>query len=262
MTDWFDKTNAQDAFASTTYTRTVLHGQAEKGSPLSDKSYIIALSGIRHEDGADLLRNKADDGVWDDLSTAFDTLYRTNLADKNNSMWLINFIRRADLGDNVTNNQIAEVHIHVLSGQMTPGNEFIPENRNFHPHPNKDIYTAFAENKADITGRDVGHGIKIVPLPAGVKEAEQHYAITGESYKSFPDFMDRATKEEKRDFWKAVAMTALPLVENEKGARVGYYNLDGAADKTGHMVVEVAGGENLGQNGAKNRWIQKPVPKT
>lgn len=258
MTDWFDKTNAQDAFASNPSTRTVLHGQAEKGKPLSEKSFIIAVSGVRHEDAPDFLRNKADDKVWDDISDAFDTLYK-NHADAANHMWLINFTKKEDADDNDTNSQVQQVHIHVLSGNPTAGNEFIRDTRSFHPHPKQDIYAALAENKMDILGIAAPNGIKAIPLPPNLKEAEQHWMVAHEGYKSFADFIERGTKEEKREFWKTVAQLALPLIEQGHGARVGYYNFGGALDKKlGHMAVEVAGGENLGQNGAKNRWFTKP----
>jgi hypothetical protein len=257
MADWFDKTNSQDAFAENASTRTVLHGQAEKGNPLSEKSFIIAISHVQHEDGADLLK-KADDKVWDDVCSAFDTLYK-NHADPHNHMWLINFIKKADEGANDTNSQIPQVHIHVLSGNLTPGNEFIAATRSFHPHPKQDIYAALAENKADMLGIDMGNGIKALPLPPDVKEADQHFTISHDGYKTFADFVADASPEEKRTFWKTVAQLALPLIEGGSGARVGYYNFGGELDaKVGHMSVEVAGGENLGQNGQKNRWFQKP----
>lgn len=260
MADWFDKTNSQDAFAANTSTRTVLHGQAEKGKPLSEKSFIIAVSGVRHDDASEFLKEKADDKVWDDISAAFDALYK-NHADANNHMWLINFIKKADDGENDTNSQIPQVHIHVLSGALTPGNEFIADTRSFHPHPKKDFYAQLAENKADMLGIDMGNGIRAVPLPPALKEAEQHFTVTHDRYKSFADFVAAGSAEEKRAFWKAVAKLALPLVEDGHGARVGYYNFNGEADaKLGHMAVEVAGGENLGQNGLKNRWFQKPKP--
>lgn len=260
MTDWFDKTNAEKAFSSNGATRTVLHGLVEDGEPLAAKNFIIALSGVRHDDAADFLRNKADDAVWDDVSDAFDALYK-NLVDKNDHMWLTNLTKKADRDDNDTNSQVQEVHIHVLSGALQPDKEFIGETRSFHPHPNKDVYKLFAENRHDVLGIDMGEGIKAVPLPSGVKEAQQHFALVNDNYASFPDFIEKASREEKRAFWKAVAKLALPLVENGKGARVGYYNLKGAADaKAGRMVVEIAGGENLGQNGARKRWYRKPAP--
>lgn len=262
MADWFEKTNSQDAFAENASTRTVLHGQAEKGKPLAEKSFIIAVSGVKHDDASDFLRGKADDKVWDDISDAFDNLYK-NLADKNDHMWLINFIKKEDEGSNDTNSQIPQVHIHVLSGAPTAGNEFIRDTRSFHPHPKKDIYAELAENKMDILGLDMGHGIKAMPLPPGLKEAETHYVISDDKYKSFADFIENAGKDEKRAFWKTVAQLALSLVEEGHGARVGHYNFGGELDKKlGHMAVEVAGGENLGQNGAKNRWFMKPAPKT
>ncbi|MEZ0261286.1 MAG: hypothetical protein ACAH80_09765 [Alphaproteobacteria bacterium] len=258
MADWFDKTNSQDAFAANVSTRTVLHGQAEKGNPLSEKSFIIAVSGLRHDDAADFLAAKADDKTWDDISAAFDTLYK-NHANAGNHMWLINFIKKADDGENDTNSQIPQVHIHVLSGALTAGNEFIADTRSFHPHPKKDFYAQLAENKADVLARDMGQGLRALPLPPALGEAAQHYVITHEGYPSFAAFITDATAEEKRGFWKAVAQLALPLVNDSHGARVGYYNFNGEADaKLGHMAVEVAGGENLGQNGLKNRWFQKP----
>jgi hypothetical protein len=258
MADWFEKTNTQNAFAENASTRTVLHGQAEKGQALSESSFIIAVSKVRHDDGADFLKNKADDKVWDDVSDAFERLYH-GLADPHNHMWLINFIKKDDMGDNDLNNQIQNVHIHVLSGPLTPGREYIAAERSFHPHPNKKIHEEFAENKLDVLGLDMGNGLKAVPLPPGIKEAEQHFMVTDDKYKSFPDFIEKASKEEKRAFWKTVALLALPLIEEGKGARVGYYNLGGDLDaKTGRMTVDVAGGENLGQNGQKTRWFEKP----
>ncbi len=261
MSDWFDKTNAMPAFAQNASTRTVLHGQAEKGNPLSEKSFIIAVSGVKHDAAADFLGNKADDKVWDDISDAFDTLYK-NHADPQNHLWLINFIKTADEGDNDTNSQIRHIHIHVLSGELTAGNDFIRDTRSFHPHPRPDIYTALAENKMDILGLDMGEGIRALQLPPALREAEQHYMITDEKYKSFPEFIAAATREEKRTFWKTVSQLALPLVEQGHGARVGYYDFRGSLDKKlGHMAVEIAGGENLGQNGARNRWFTQPAIK-
>lgn len=258
--NWFDKTQAQDGFAQNGSTKTVLHGQAAKGNPLSEKSFIIAVNGVKYDDASDFIRNAATDKVWDDISDAFDNLYK-NLADKDNHMWLINFIKKADLNDNDTNSQLPEVHIHVLSGVLTKGREFIHDQRSFAPHPNQRIYDELAENKLDVLGLDNGNGIRAVPLPPGVKEAEQHFIVSDDKYKSFPDFIANATKEEKREFWKTVAQLALPLIEDGKGARVGYYNLQGDVDKKlGHMAVEVAGGENLGQNGLKKRWIDNPNP--
>ena len=260
MADWFDDTNAHAAFAKNNSTRTVLHGQAEDGKPLSEKSFIIAVSGVRHEDALDFLKDKASDKVWDDISDAFDTTYK-NLADPDNHMWLTNFTKTPDKNANDTNSQIQAVHIHLLSGELNPGFEFIRDARSFHPHPKKDIYTALDENKMDILGLDMGNGVKAVPLPPGVKEAEQHFMVVHQGYKSFANFMAEGTKEEKRTFWKTVAQLALPLVEQGHGARVGYYNFRGDLDKKlGHMAVEVAGGENLGQNGLKKRWFDNPAP--
>jgi hypothetical protein len=260
MADWFEKTNSQDAFAENASTRTVLHGQAAKGEPLSENSFIIAVSKVPHEDGVDFLKNKATDKVWDDISDAFDRLYH-GMADPHNHMWLINFTKKDDLGDNDVNNQVVNVHIHVLSGALTPGREYIAEDRTFYPHPNKRIYDEFMENKLDVLGRDMGNGLKALLLPSGVKEADQHFMITDDKYKSFADFVETASKEEKRAFWKTVSQLALPLIAEGKGARVGYYDLGGDVDaKMGRMTVEVAGGENLGQNGQKQRWFEKPKP--
>ena len=258
MADWFEKTNSQDAFAENASTRTVLHGQAAKGEPLSEKSFIIAVSKVPHDDAADFLKNKATDKVWDDISDAFDRLYH-GLADPHNHMWLINFTKKEDMGDNDLNNQVQNVHIHVLSGALTPERAFIAADRTFHPHPNKKIYEELAQNKLDVLGLDMGNGLKAMPLPPGVKEAEQHFVVTDDKYKSFADFIENASKEEKRAFWKTISQLALPLIEQGKGARVGYYDLGGDVDaRTGHMTVEIAGGENLGQNGLKKRWFDKP----
>ncbi len=258
MADWFEKTNSQQAFAENASTRIVLHGEAEKGRPLSEKSFIIAVSKVPHEDGADFLKNKATDKVWDDISDAFDRVYH-GLADPRNHMWLINFTKKADAGDNDTNSQIQNVHIHVLSGPLSAGKEFIAEERSFHPHPRRDIYDRFAENKLDVLGLDAGNGIKALPLPPDTKEAAQHYMVFDDKYKSFPDFIEQASQAEKRTFWRTVAQLALPLIEQGHGARVGYYDFGGDLDrKLGHMSVEIAGGENLGQNGHKTRWFDKP----
>lgn len=256
MTDWFDRTNAEKAFSQTASTRTVEHGLVADGEPLAQKNYIIALSGVRHEDAADFLRDKADDAVWDDLSAAFEDAYG-NLADPHDHMWLANFTKKADAGGNDTNSQVQEVHIHLLSGDLRPGKEFIAERRNFHPHPHKDIYSLFAQNKTDVLGIALGGGLRAVPLPDGVREAQQHFILVHDDYASFPEFIEKAGAAEKRDFWKAVAKLALPLVEQGHGARVGYYNLKGASEKA-HVLAEIAGGENLGQNGAKNRWYRPP----
>jgi hypothetical protein len=258
MANWFETTNSQPAFAENASTRTVLHGQAAKGEPLSEKSFVIAVSKVPHDDSVDFLKNKATDQVWDDISAAFDTVYH-GLVDPRNHMWLINFTKKEDLGDNDVNNQVVNVHIHVLSGKLSPGREFIAEERTFHPHPNKNVYDEFMENKLDVLGLDLGQGLKALPLPSGMKEAAQHYMVTDDKYKSFPEFIEKASREEKRAFWKSVALLALPLVEDGKGARVGYYDLGGDVDaKMGRMAVEIAGGENLGQNGLKRRWFDNP----
>lgn len=260
MTDWFDKTNAQAAFAQTATTRTVLHGQAALGEPLATTSFIIAVSGLRHADGLDFLKSKADDKAWDDISAAFTDLYKTKV-DPHNHQWLTNFSKGSDIGTNNTNSQVAQVHIHVLSDGFAKDREFIGDLRSFHPHPKQGITGLFADNKLDILGTDIGHGMKSLPLPPEAREAQEHYAIVNPNYKSFPDFMLNGSTEEKRDFWKAVAKIALPLVESGKGARVGYYNMHGAQDaRHGMMTVEIAGGENLGQNGLKKRWFDNPSP--
>ena len=261
MSDWFDKTNSQSAFAENATTRTVQHGQAAKGDPLSKDGYIIAASGVRHEDASDFLRNKADDKVWDDICDAFDTLYKKGLVDKGNHIWLANLTKSENAADNDTNSQLQPVHIHVLSGDLNPKYEFIRDQRSFFPHPKLDTAQAFAENKADILGVDAGFGLKVVPLPPALKEAQVHTVIMNANYTSFPDFIERASREEKRAFWKTVSEVALPLVEQGQGARVGYFNFRGQVDgKLGHMAIEVAGGENLGQNGLKKRWFDNPGP--
>lgn len=260
MSDWFDQTNALKAFAQTATTRTVQHGQAAEGKPIANTSFIIAVSGLRHTDGLDFLKSKADDKAWDDISDAFADLYK-NRVDPANHQWLTNFSKAVDMGHNDTNSQVQEVHIHVLTDGFTPEHEFIGRLRSFHPHPKQGIAQLFADNKLDVLGTDIGHGMKSLPLPSEAKEAQEHYAIVNPNYKSFPDFILNATKEEKRDFWKAVAKIALPLVESGKGARVGYYNMHGAQDaRHGMMTVEIAGGENLGQNGLKKRWFDNPSP--
>lgn len=261
MTDWFDDTNAQRAFSQNATTRTVLHGQAAMGDPMSENSYIIAASGIRHADAPDFLRHKADDSAWDDICDAFDHLYKNGLVDRGNHIWLTNFTKVGDAGDNDTNSQIQPVHIHVLSGELTAPYEFIRDQRSFFPHPKLDTASAFAENKADMLGVDAGFGFRVVPLPPALKEAQVHTVIMNEAYSSFPDFIERASRDEKRAFWKTVSEVALPLVEQGQGARVGYFNFRGQVDgKMGHMAVEVAGGENLGQNGLKKRWFDNPSP--
>ncbi|HYD18934.1 MAG TPA: hypothetical protein VEF76_10690, partial [Patescibacteria group bacterium] len=258
--DWFEKTNAQEAFAQNATTRTVLHGQAAKGNAIATRSFIIAVSGLRHEDGLDFLATKASDDAWDDISDAFENLYRTEVAPQNHQ-WLSNFSKAADMGTNDTNSQVQQVHIHVLSHGFSPDKQFIGEQRSFYPHPKPAIVKLFADNKLDILGTDIGQGMKSLPLPAEAREAKEHYAIVNPNYKSFPDFILNASRAEKRDFWKAVAKIALPLVENGKGARVGYYNMQGAQDQRhGMMTVEIAGGENLGQNGLKKRWFDNPAP--
>lgn len=260
MSDWFDQTNALKAFAQTATTRTVLHGQAAEGKPIAQASFIIAVSGLRHADGLDFLKSKADDKAWDDISDAFAELYKTRV-DPANHQWLTNFSKAADMGRNDTNSQVQEVHIHVLTDGFTKDHEFIGAARSFHPHPKHGIAQLFADNKLDVLGTDIGHGMKSLHLPANAKEAQEHVAIVNPNYKSFPDFILNASQEEKRDFWKAVAKIALPLVESGKGARVGYYNMHGAQDaRHGMMTVEIAGGENLGQNGLKKRWFDNPAP--
>src|SRR5262249_27157323 len=124
------------------------------------------------------------------------------------------------------------------------------------------IYDEFMENKLDLMGMPVGqYGLRVLPLQPKQREAENHFMITNKNYKSFADFVEKASKDEKRAFWKTVAVMALPLIETKKGARVGYYNMGGDLEaKTGRMVVEIAGGENLGQNGLKKRWFEKPEP--
>lgn len=258
--DWFDSTNAQDAFAANATTRTVLHGQAAEGNALAAKSFIIAVSGLRHDDGLDFLKSKVTDAAWDDISDAFEKLYKSDV-DPHNHQWLSNFSRASDIGSNDTNSQVAQVHIHVLTDGFTPDHAFIGTLRSFHPHPKQNISALFDENKLDVLGTDIGYGMKSLPMPPEAKEAQEHYAIVNPQYKSFPDFILNATREEKRTFWKAVAKIAAPLVENGKGARVGYYNMQGAQDaRHGMMAVEIAGGENLGQNGLKKRWFDDPTP--
>lgn len=263
MADWFDKTNTQDCFTQNASARIVEHGQAAKGNPLSENSFIIAVSGLRHEDSIDFVKNKATDQTWDDFSDAFEKLY-DGLADAKNHMWMMNFIQKdAGGGENDTNSQIPEVHVHVLSGKLAAGKEYIAAERTFHPDPKQDIYQKlgdeFAENKMDLLSLDMGQGIKAMPLPDTVKEAKTHYVVYSEEHGSFADFMKQASLEQRRHFWKTVSQLALPLVENGGGARIGHYNFNGDVDKKlGCMAVEIAGGQNLGQKNSKHRWFQRP----
>ncbi len=258
MADWFEQTNNQQAFAETALTRTVLHGQAEKGNPLSKDSFIIAVSKRPHEDCVDFFKT-AKDAEFLDITDSFSATFN-KLADPKNHMWMINVIKKQDMGDNDTNSQIPYVHVHLLSGDITEKNAHIETQRTFHPHGKSDIYDLFRENKQDMTKIDKGSGVFVYPLPEGKREAKEHFAIVHEGYKSFSEFTQKATKEEKLAFWKAAQELVVTLAERHKGARMGEYNLRGVLDeKIGHMYVEVVGGENLGYGGKPNRWFQKPA---